>query len=282
MAYQINQFDGVVLPIYNPSQDHSGTEVQSSLLAVTGGMIDLYGSRRKPGRGQKISITGLYEGQSRNLIDHAGNFLVDETGDYIITGAESDDLRGQIDALRAKIGGPGQLNRVWLGGVSLMQWVTARLLRVNYNQSTDDRLYKAVLRCEFETAMEAWRGGVLVMNTIALVAGTNTFYAPRDGTATVEDAIITVAPSSTMTSILMQGNGIDWTWSGSLLSSQTLVINCGALTVLKSGADNFSGFTLNAGHTAQSWLPLLPGKNTLTITTDAPGDFTVQYYNQWL
>lgn len=281
MPYQITTFDDVALPIYNPAQDHTGAEVESSLARGAGGLFDTYGSRRKAGSGQSIKLSGVYEGESLFWTDEAGNFIVDESGNFIIIGGETDNLRDQILTLRAKLGVLGTLYRTLLPGTT-RQWVTARLLSVSHPQTTEDRLFKAELSCTFESSMNAWREEAFVTSAISMINGPVALAVAVGGFATVEDAIITIAPSATITSLRVTGNGIDWTWTGSLTAAQTLVIDCGAQTVLKGSVDAYSGFSLGAGHTAQSWLPLAPGTNVLNITANNTGTFTVQHYNQVL
>jgi hypothetical protein len=287
MAYHYTEFDGVPLPIYNPSQDHSSTEVQSSLVRSAGGLFDHYGSRRRRGQGLRVQMTGLYIGMPTGtfLVDHLGSFIVDHGGNFLTTGNEGADLRAQINALRSKVGMQGTLWRSLLGTTS-RHWITARLLRVGWPQEVSDRLWKAQLTCEFESIMEGWRAATQT----ATIATLTTFEGPRALTvmvqslATIEDAILTIVADATITSVRVRSTplGVDWTWTGTLAAGSTLTIDAGAQTVRRDGVDAYSGFALAAAHTAQAWLPLAPGVNLYTVTANGLGTATLRHYDQWL
>jgi hypothetical protein len=284
MAYQITSFDGLDLPVYNPTQDHSGGRVDSTLTPSIGGMFDFYSTTQRRGKQAQYSITGLYIGEDPAfLVDHSGNYIVDELGNFIATGSESASLAAQVNNLRAKIGVRGQLIRYQMG-TNAEQWVTARLLEVGQQQRVDDREIKAELTCNFETTMDAWRAIAETVTSSALTVSANAVNIQNDGNSTVDDVVVEIGSAGTITSVRIQcaATGIDLTWTGSLLIFTPLEIDAGLMTIRNNSVDAFSGLTRNVGHTARGWLPLAVGVNTWTVTiVGATGTFESTHYDQY-
>jgi hypothetical protein len=284
VAYQITSFDGLDLPVYNPTQDHTGSRVDSTLQPSIGGMFDFYSSTQRRGKQAQYGITGLYIGEDPAfLVDHSGNYIVDDLGNYIATGTEAASLAGQVNALRAKIGVRGQLIRYQMG-TNAEQWVTARLLEVGQPQRVDDRELKAELTCTFETTMDAWRALAVTTTSSALTITANAVNIQNDGNSTVDDIFVNIGSAGTITSVRIQcaATGIDLTWTGSLLIYTTLLIDAGLMTIRNNSIDAFSGLTRNVGHTARGWLPLAVGVNTWTVTiAGATGTFESTHYDQY-
>ena len=78
--------------------------------------------------------------------------------------------------------------------------------------------------------------------------------------------------------------GIDWQWSGSMTSGNTLTVDCGAFTVDNNGSDAYSGMTFNSGHTSSWWMYVPSGSgNAYTFTlTAGTGTFTIVHYDTWV
>lgn len=285
MAYRLDRFDGVPLPMYNPEPDFSQGSVESTLLDSVGSAFDYYGARQRLPRRQTISMKGYYAGVTTYLVDHAGNYIVDESGNFIIVGEGPQQLRAQIDALTAKQGVRGLLYRQRLDDTTVQQWKRARLMQVAHTRKVEERDVLANIGCTFESLMAAWRSKEASESNVELENGAVALSVENGGTVRVEDAIITItATMATITSVRVQDAAltIDWTWAGSLTVGQILVIDCGAQTVRKNGVDAWSGLTLNAGHTADGWLPLAVGPTPLTITCNVAGTLSIAHYDQWL
>ncbi len=284
MAYQIYQFNDVALPIYNPTQEHN-VGVASTLTLAMGGVADYYGSRRRTPQITQFGITGIYSGDYYTLINATGDYLVDESGNRLIAHAITADLRMQLDALRAVVGTRGTLYRKRWDDLAV-QWKTARLLQVRRATQTDDRTAKAELECTFEAPDANWRSSTPSAPSVTLASGgTVTLSAENTGDQTVEDATLTITASGgTITSVTVActATGVTWTWTGSLTTGASLVIDAGALTVRKSGSDSYSGFSLGSGHSARGWLPLAPGLNSLQISSVGPGTAAMAFYPQFL
>lgn len=285
MSYRITAFGAVSLPDAMLEDDLSTARVASSLTGTLGGVVDIYGPRQRAAGKQEIEVSGLYVGEVRYLVSHAGDQLVDHAGNSLIAESGRRWLRQQVELLRGMVGRRDQLWRR-RDDDGAMHWRTARLLGVEMEQDTDRWAAEvAQVKARFETAQGAWRGAAAVVNTVSLqsnVSRTETMQIL--GNAPVEDSVITLTATGTITSLRVRVTalGIDWTWAGSLTAGQTLTVDCGALTVRKAGADAYSGFTLNAGHTAAGWLPLAVGSNAVLLLATGPGTVTISHFDQWL
>lgn len=285
--YQIYEFDGAALPLYNPETSHDTGPSDSTLRTSIGGVFDVYGTRRRLPTVMSVQVSGIYAAADDAYVyevDHTGAYMVDHLGAYMVTATAQGYLRRQVDAIRAKQGVRGSLWRRRWDDTSVEQWKTARLLAVRERGSAEQRARYARVDLEFETAHAAWRAATASSASKLLVSGgTAGINVTADGNATVSDAIITIAPSGTITSLAIKGlhAGIDLRWTGSI-SSGWLVIDCGAQTVTRSTTSQYSGFSLGSGHRAQGWLPMVPGITPLVIESNGPGTATIAWYDQWI
>ncbi len=278
MSYQLTHFDSVPLPLYNLKQERGTPEVPSALRRYIGGVVDYAGSNQLYPDVATVALAGIYQGESGYLIRQDGAILTDQSGNRLSVGTASNRLRVQLDELTAKVGQRGQLWRTLENGTR--QWKYARLLRAGYEAKVDERLQRAEIKMFFETWQPAWR-------TASLVTATGNANAPlvasNGGNVTVLDAILAITASATITRVAIAGDGISLLWTGSLTSGQILRIDSGLRTVRIGSATNaYSGFVIQAGHTANRWLELPPGLNTLAVRTDAAATLSMTYYDQWL
>lgn len=283
MAYRYIEFDGVPLPAANFEQQHDTAPVESDLLDSVGGVFAYHGNAPKRARRQTISLRGIYWGETDYLVDDLGNPIVDEAGNRLIAGDATAMLRSQVDALRAKRGRQGALVRVRMDD-GAEQWLTARLLQIAWQRTRPDMAVRAELSCQFESAMTAWRAETATSVTVSAAAGVPTgLLTQNGGDVPVANATLAVARTSgTITAVRVQGPGIDWTWTGTLDTGQTLTVDCGSQTMRRSGADVYGGWVRAAAHTAAGWLPLALGDNPFLVTV-AGGNatITISHYNQF-
>lgn len=284
MTHEIFQFGSVVLPTIMPVDDLSTGVVESTLLDSVGGVFDYYGSDQRLPRRWRIPFRGIYVGETEYEVDHVGNYVVDHGGSEIVAGEDENRLRGQVDTLTAMIGKRDSLYRRRDDDLTV-QWVTARLLHVQHVRTLAD---VAIARVEllFEATMTAWHDDDLSTTTKTCTAGaSNSTTVAIAGNVTVQDAVFTFTPSATVTAVRVRctAQGIDWTYTGSMAVGSSLVVDAGAQTVKVTGVDAYSGFALNSGHTADRWLPLAPGNNTVIVTpTGGGGTAKIERYDQWV
>lgn len=284
MSYRLHRFEDALLPFYDPQPDMSQGPVESTLLDSVGGVYDYFAGRQRLPRKQTIAIRGVFMGERAYLVDHAGNRIVDHAGNYLINGTAQGDLQAKLEALAEMLGKRGRLYREYLRDSTRVEWKPARLLQVTHQREQQNTPLMAKIACVFETSQAAWRSAAATTTNLGSGSGVRALTVSVKGNVAVNDAILTITADATVTSIRVQhiDAGIDWTWSGTLSSGQTLAIDASAQTVRIGTSNAYSGLTYNAGHRARGLLPLVPGTNGLMITTNANASVTLTHYDQWL
>lgn len=282
MTHAIYQFGDVVLMQRMIEDDLSSGNVESSLMNSVGGVFDYWGADQRLPRVRHIPFKGLYVGEIAYEIDHAGNFLVDHTGALIIAGEDETQLRAQVDTLTAMVGQRASLYRRRDDDLTT-QWITARLMHLNFVRTLAD-VRIAPLELLFESGMVAWHDNALTTTSKTCAIGTNNMVVEVDGSIVVQDATFRYTATTTTTSVRVRitALGVDWTWTGTMGPGGYLDVDAGNQTVKLTGGDAYSGFVLNSGHIADTWLPLAVGNNTVAVTVDATGTAKVEHYDQWL
>lgn len=283
MSYKYVEFIGVPLPLLNYVQDHDVMPAASTLQDSIGSAWDWLGTRRRTGRRQAFTLTGTYYGDKTYLVDHQGNRIVDEQGNYLLAGDSKQMLHSQLSALLALKGQRGNLWRVRQAD-GVRQWKTARLLEISWQRASHRNSHIAEVRCQFETRTEFWHSATVtttsVNTTNRVTAG---LTVSNLGEEPVRNALLYVEPvSGSITDVRVQvlALGVDFSWTGS--TGSRLNINCANKTVKIGSQDVYSGMTFNSGHTADDWLPLAAGDNALLVTvTGANAVAAVQHYNQF-
>jgi hypothetical protein len=271
MAYKITHFGDIALPQVMFAEDMSTAAVASTVRQAAGAAFDWRGAARQWPTYQQLAIRAHYSGEALYLIDESSNDLVDEAGNNLIAGEATTILRNQIDDFAAMVGRSAALWRERLDD-GARQWRTARLLQVRPRQSPEQwSADVAEVEATFEAANGGWRSAAAVTAASTLAANVpRTLIIAPGGNIEVRDAILTVTASATITSITVTAAalGVALAWTGSLTSGQTLTIDCGAQTVRRGTVNQYSGFSLSAGHTARGWLPLGNGNNIITVTAN--------------
>lgn len=282
MSWQYVEFDGVSLPLFDHSQDHGPMVAESTLIDSVGSAYDWRGSKRRAGRRQIISLTGLYVGETEYLVDESGERLVDEGSDPLIAGDAAQMTQAYVTALLEKTGVRGKLWRERLGD-SVKEWKTARLLQIGWPRGWEDHAIRAELTCQFETLMEFWHAETAISTSASASDGVPLGLTVNNAGQIVNDAVITVTRTSgTITAFTLTGDGVSLSWSGSLGSGDVLTIDCGAQTVRKGTADAYSGFSLGGSHTAAGWIPISAGIHSFVVTvTGGNATAKLEYYNQY-
>ena len=286
-SYQIYEFDGVPLPLYNPEQDLSTGTVDSTLMASVGGTFDVWSAYQRTPQKIKHTVSGIYAADDSLLLlkDHAGNQIVDHAGNRIMVATASQQLRGQVDAIRAKVGVRGTLWRRRWDDMTVAQWKTARLLVAQEKGDVKHRTIMAKVDCIFESAMANWRSAAADVVSGTLVSGGQVgLLLGSEGNATIEDSVLTVTASGTITSLqfAIAHIGVDLRYTGTLAAGSILTIDCGTQTVTVNGVAAYSGFALGSGHTARSWLPLPPGPWAMLVGSNGAGTVQSSHYDQFV
>lgn len=286
MPQQLTVFDGVNLPLNDPDQDHTATPTESRLIDSIGGVVDYYGDNQRSGRKQIIPLTGSFWGETTYMVDEAGNYIVDEAGNYLIAGDATANLRSQIRALAAKQGAVGPLWRKRFDDSDTLEWKTASLLEMRWQQKVTDRLILATVQCQFETADPAWHvEDATVTDGSASDGVPLTLAVANGGEVVVRDSVLTITRSSgTITQVdiatAAASEVVNLRWTGSLGDGDALVIDCAKNTVRKNDVDAYT-LARQAGHTARGWIALAMGMTIMQVTlTGGDGTVSLSHYDQ--
>lgn len=251
MAYYLRSFAGQLLPRGDSVDGLSAGPIEQTLVGVAGGaVLDVWGDVPKP--------LGLHQ------IAHRGKY--------------SASVDTNLNALMGLIGRRGTLVRRRQLDSSDQQ-KTARLLVVDWDRGVEQSIH-AELRCTFE-ARGYWRSS---SQSTTNRTSTGTMTATNGGTAPIFDPTFTFASSATGSKTIrvqIVALGVDWTWAGTVTNGQSLVIDCGAESILNNGVDAYSGLTLNVAHVSNWWAYLMPGSNSVAVTLTGAGTLTLGWYNQW-
>lgn len=284
MPYLYTYFDDTPMPNAMQEDDLSTGQVESSLVDSIGGKFDFFGSTQRLPRSHQFSHKGKYVGEVLERVTSSGDTRVTDDGTVRVTApSKVADLHGKTDDLKAKIGVLGQLWRQRIAD-GVLTWKRCRLLQVEHTEDVENANVVSEVQTTFETKDVGWRSAAAVTTSVSATAGiTNALNVPNAGSMPARNATLRVARTSgTITAVQVTGTGIDFTWTGSIGASQTLVINTEDETVLIGTTDQYNGFVLNAGHTSDVWLPLPTGTVTLLVTlTGGNGNVSVEHYNQW-
>ncbi len=257
MAYSLATFDGVTLPLSMPEDPLDTGQVTPGLTPAAGGAFDRYGTRQVLPQMREITFRGRYDGS-----------------------ATAAALRTAIDALRAKIGVRGLLVRKREDD-AVLQNLYARLLSVDGRWQMEDG-QSALLDLRFETTEATWRHASAATPATGSVGGNTSIV--NDGTAPIFDAVITLTASGgalVNPTLTDAGWGIYLKYTGSIADTKALVIDCGAMTVKNDGANAYSGFSLESGHTARGWMPLTVATHTLAVAGTGSGSVSVAFTKRY-
>ena len=113
-------------------------------------------------------------------------------------------------------------------------------------------------------------------NTTALDASPKYINVPNGGNCTVINANITIsvpAGGTPITNLVITVPGISsFAYSGTIAANTSLIIDCGAQSVMNNGIGDLAHFTLHpTAHLIDDWLRLEPGNNTMAVTLTGGG-----------
>ncbi len=265
MGYWITRFGTTDLPARRQMQDAITGRVQSSVIGLPGGHVfDAHGTETAIGEGYPVKVGG------------------------VVCAATPAALKTAVYLLRALKGVQDKLYRTPDGGSANSEWVEARCDSVESIRDWRNRLWENVV-LYFTVLDDVWSGAAGEKN-IALTTGADEGEADNTGDATVRDLTITIAAvGSAITQVdienLETGHVSKIRYSGSITAGQSLVIDCGALTVKNNGVDDWDNLSIESAHQIDEWLRLKSGENTIRVTRtggSADSMATVNWYHAYL
>jgi hypothetical protein len=261
--YRLIKFGTTNLPIYDFSWDAGTPEsVQALVRSVGGPAFDAYGTDDAPA---SMPYTLNYK--------------------CIALAATAAALRTTLDGLRVLRGKRLKLYRQ-AEDDDTEHWAWARLIQVSAdNRVSDSKMIWQALTLTFQVST-GWNGADH-SEDFALTAGDTTACAmDNDGNVPVADCVLTVtAGDAAITALTVTiGAVCSFTYDGTIAIGESLVIDCGAFSVLNDGDDAYADFELNAGHSVLEWLRLEPGETTVAVAITGGGtgaEAVFVYYDAW-
>ena len=268
MTYRIYQFGSTVLPDYNEEADIGLAATAKSALDIpSGGALDLFGGERvMPGSVKIVKSCTL----------HA---------------TTEDGLLTAFIALRVLVGTRAQLYRMIIADDHL-EWAWARFenLAVTREYGQKSRFFQDV-KLSFTVYSPAWysqgthsySGGVSSsdpddLTTVLAESGTTVRKIDHSGNIDQPAVIFTVTATGTVTLVTVNNviTGYSFSYNGTLVSGNVLVVDTGAMSVQNNGVDDYAHFIPPTNH--EEWMHIAPGENKLLITMVGGGKFTIVYY----
>ena len=265
MSYKIYQFGTTVLPNYNADQD-IGLEAPGKYAALPwGGAFDYLGSEKaKPGGYKLNKPCTLY--------------------------AETEaDLLTAYQALRVLVGRRDKLYRLRFADW-VVEWSWARFEGIKGVRKSGDKFALNVTLefyiespCWYSVTTHSYSGGVASsdpddLTTALAESGTTVLYIDHTGNIDQPAVIFTITATGTGTLVTINNvtTGYSFSYTGTIVSGNELIIDTGAMSVQNNLVDDYAHFTPPANH--EEWMHIAPGENKLLITMVGGGSFTIVYY----
>jgi len=237
--YKVKTFAGVTLPTYNPSYDLPTDRVSIEPVVTTGGVYDPLGSQ-----------------DARAL---GGTVLMQAE----IVSASATALQTAIDALRAIRGVRGSLVIEMADASERTRTARCEEVRIERRFVGADHmhLYQPVA-LTFRLYGAGWNG---TSNTDTTVIDSSPKNATVNNGGNVDQSDVTItvtAGSAAITALQIQntttGYLCDLEYDSTIAAGESLVIDCGELSVENNGADDYANFSLGSAHAVDDWMRLAP------------------------
>jgi len=271
--------------IYDPEDEIPTAEAAVALFQALGGvLVDGYGTGRTPSNPPEVSRKGVLVASTRDAL-HAAYY----------------PIRTLVR----------QRSRLWrrrdseVYSMGLDHWAIARCVSVS--EGTVRRAgnaYHLPVSIKFQLISPCWYSTVLhgvevnewadvptefdefTLDGGKLERAGDSVVVTNGGSIPCTDAIISVtaAAGSPVTAITLSANVCQITWTGTLEANKTLIINCGAKSVLNNYNPAYSGLSFGIQHHTHEWFILEPGVNTITATATTGGtnpDIRFSFSEPW-
>jgi len=193
------------------------------------------------------------------------------------TGTEA-QFETALDNLMALDGVRAQLTRQ-KSSDSSYQWIYARCVGVWAPRSGKNHVDVSMM---FELLQPSWSSSTQVSD-VTLKTGPTSLT--NSGNVNQRDIQFTIGADSTDITAISIANtttGHTLEWAGTLTAGNSLVIDCGALSVLNNGSGDYASLTPPSDK--DEWMMLEPGTNSFTVTItggSASSTFVTRYYHPY-
>ena len=282
MAYKFSSFYAVPLPDYNAVLDASTPEAHNPIVQTISGSFDFFGfDQRAFPKPHVFQLSGIYDDQTFTVAE-GGDTIYDHNG-VAITASTADSLIELLEDLKAKSWKVGPLIRQVLDTSGRKERKFCRLLQVEYITRSKDRGLIAPTTAIFSTLQPHWQDVDQTTVSDTLAVGANTTSVTPGGNAPIYDAVLTFDITGSVTNIDIALGDNHLVYSGSLVNTDQLIIDCGKFSVTKNGSNAYADFALGSNHADNVWLRLTAGvQNDISITmTGSTSDLDVDFYDQY-
>lgn len=277
--FLLERFDDVTLSLQEARQDTSSGQSLSAFRQLQSGAFRVRGSQRSEREITRITTTGEYYGDA---IANVEAWLFD---------------------IKRKRGELGKLYRR-TKATEQAQWCWAELTRVS-TENNVNTIFEQPAGLDFTMISPCWNGthhsgagweldsGVHLDTGRALDEG-ETYILPAGTLATgevdavnagnfhVDNAILTITAGTEDVTSLVFGTeypegrtDADLSFVATIPAGQSLVIDCGARSVLLNGVDAYDDLVIGEDHKLVGLLRLYPGTTTIGFLTTSDDDITV-------
>jgi hypothetical protein len=238
--FQLYMFGSTLLPTAAAEFGDDATATSGAVSTIGGGAYNAYGAETvQPSLPFTLTYTGL------------------------ISGASLDAVRTESDALRGLVGTKATLyKRAVAGDYNLIQ---CQARAVAFKPLQPGQPIGNHQRIEIQFAcLTRWESSPLTGSTVSLPVGGLTTTIMLDhsgGTREQPDVLMTLTAGSaaiTMFGIDLPATHCSWRWTGTLAAGKSLVIDCGAMSILNDGVGSWAGMTMTGNHATAYWLVVPP------------------------
>lgn len=243
--YSYTTFGAVTLPAYNRTAGMAPAAAAVRVIPTLAGAYDLDGSAQAALRWpHPLSV------------------------EAVVWESSAASLKTALDALRALTGTRAYLTRRADSDAST-QRALCRLASIEMSRSHEQRgAWQPVVLNFLQLA--PWEAPTASTLTDSILITGETKVLANAGNLTCNNCVVTLTPlGAYVTSMAITGTGIDWALTSDepFAVDQPYVVDCAAESVLLNGTtDAYARFALGSGHTRETWLPLAPGNNSITVT----------------
>lgn len=257
MAYYLSGFSTVTFPLVQPITEMPTVPAMQGAIATLGGGFDAWGSDDAPAA---FPVFVQYRVAVASAV----------AATYV---AAVDELRG-LARKRAYLARKAQDGTV--------HYALARLTSVT-GTDTIETFSVLELTLEFEVWEHWW--GQLYEETATLTGSPQDVPVTGYGNIADDYATLTItAGDAAITAVTVACGDATWTYTGTIVIGNSLIVDAGAWSVLNDGADAYADFAFGALHVLPGMFRLLPGANTVTVTYTGGGTgstIKIDYSDAW-
>jgi hypothetical protein len=250
---------GVAIPAYKPISDISTRTARSTVIKTPGGAYQsLVTGQIAIAEPQTISLDCAIKSTTATLVET----------DFIAWR----NLQGTVN----------QLWRVKQDGATY-QFANAELVSVNAKRAPKHTLFLDVTLV-FVLPIPIWNSEDMRTQNFTLDGGggITVCAVDNDGLLPTRPTLSIHAHTANITALTIAATNTDLDWTGTLVVSKNLVLDCSRQSIKNDSVNCYSGLVRAAGHYLDGWLDLAAAGNTnVTITLTGGGADSIAKFETW-